>query len=338
MNHVLKPGEKLPDIKQLCAQFNVSHITIQTALANLHREGFIIRIKSKGTFVQEQAKEVKGTMAMVISVIERNDTTLLNVIKGAQNEAAKKGFTFLLEITDGFEESEKLAIANFIQRGVSGLLLYMNHEELAYRILREYSGENGLEIPYVMIDHYETSRPSNSVTPNNLDGGFMATEHLIRKGHRSIAFISSNIKRNTEYDRYLGYRCAMEAYGFEQACRMLEYSPDAMKVLLSSIRAGEVTAAFAVNDRMALMALHYLYENQIRVPEDFSLIGFDDSYEANYAIVPLTTVRQDFFEIGAQAVKLLRDVLVDIERGAKYKKVFLPVQVVERNSVKKINH
>src|SRR5690606_33104595 len=125
MEQILKPGDKLPDLEQLCERFDVSHITIQKALTNLAKKGLVTRIKSKGTFVQERTKDAAGTIAMIISVIEQNDATLLSIIKGAQNEAAQRGFTFLLEITDGFEKSESKAITMLLRRDVDGLLLYL---------------------------------------------------------------------------------------------------------------------------------------------------------------------------------------------------------------------
>lgn len=337
-SRILKPGDKLPDLEQLCERFEVSHITIQKALANLTKAGYLARIKSKGTFVQDnRAKESAGTLAMIISVIERNDTTLLSTIKGAQNEAAQQGFTFLLEITDGYEESERKAIATLAQSNVDGLLLYLNHEKLAYQMLGGQSDMRG-KLPYVMLDHYETNRPCSSVTANNTNGGFLATEYLLKQGHSRIAYLYTNLSKNTEFDRYSGYRDAMGAYGLkEDAVCMHEEETAALPELLKRIRAGELTAAFAVNDRVALRTLHYLYESGVRVPDDFSLLGFDDSHEAEFAIVPLTTMRQDFFEVGVGAVKLLKEMLNEAEPAQMYKKVFLPTRLVVRNSVKELN-
>lgn len=329
----LKPGDKLPDMPQLCNLYQVSHITIQKALTELQQQGYVERIKCKGTFVLErpETEEKKAILAMVISVIERDDTSLLNIIKGAQKEAADRGFAFLLEITDGTHESETKAINTFIQKQVDGLLLYLNHEEIANQLL------NGLEEPkifYIMLDHYDNAFPCNSVTPNNIDGGFMAAKYLIRHGHRRIAYIAYNIMRNTENDRYKGFCNALQAYGIRTNSETaFDESEEKLEKLQKLIKSRQITAVFAVNDRVAMMLLNYLFSCNIRVPEDCSIVGFDDTFESRYAVVPLTTIRQDFKDIGTSAVAMASEAIAAKDEKRVFKKIFLPVRLIERKSV-----
>jgi len=327
----LKPGDKLPDLKTMCEQFGVSHITIQKSLGELTKKGYITRIKCKGTFVNGiSANAVKlKNIALVISVIEKNDHSLLDIIKGAQSAATSTNSNLKVEITDGFSENELSVIQSLLDTGVDGLLLYLNHEELAHKLL----DHPGLP-PYVMLDHYNTEYPCNSITPNNIDGGFLAAEYLLKHGHTNIIFISVNIERNTEKDRYTGYCNAMKSHGLEPLpILQIDSGKSSLAQLQELAVDKKITAAFAVNDHAAMLILNYLVSNGVNIPSDLSIIGFDDSFELSYSIVPITTIRQDFSEIGSSAVTLLSEAIEYKKDGMNHKKIFLPVRIIERNSV-----
>lgn len=328
----LKPGDKLPDLQSMCEQFGVSHITIQKALSELTKKGYITRIKCKGTFVNDgyTTDTVKPkNIALIISVIEQNDHSLLEIIKGAQSTATSINGNLRVEITDGSSENELSTIQSFLDSGIDGLLLYLNHEELAHKLL----DLPGLP-PYVMMDHYNTEYPCNSITPNNIDGGFLATDYLIKYGHTNIVFMSVNLERNTEKDRYTGYCNAMKSHGLKPLPTLqIDNTKASLALLLELTLEKKITAAFAVNDRAAMLILNYLVSNGASIPSDLSIIGFDDSFELSYSIVPLTTICQSFFEIGSSAVTLLYETIACKKEGMNHKKIFLPVRIVERNSV-----
>ncbi|RTG94901.1 substrate-binding domain-containing protein [Thermus scotoductus] len=137
---------------------------------------------------------------------------------------------------------------------------------------------------------------------DNFSAAYRATAYLIAKGHEKVVHISSHRGGADVRDRLLGYRKAMreagltprvvygdllEGGGYKAAGELIQRFPDA-------------TALFVANDQMAIGARLYLYERGLRVPEDVSLIGFDDIPLAAYQIPPLTTVRQPAWEVGGR--------------------------------------
>jgi LacI family transcriptional regulator len=145
---------------------------------------------------------------------------------------------------------------------------------------------------------------------DDFEGARQATEHLLQQGHRRIAFISGDPGHPDSHERLRGYRTALQAHGvrFKQALVLPgsfveESGRAAVQRLIDS---GEpFSAIFAANDQMAFGAALALYERGLRVPDDVSLVGFDDLAGATHAIPPLTTIQQSGLEMGKLAARSL---------------------------------
>lgn len=153
-----------------------------------------------------------------------------------------------------------------------------------------------------------------SLNFDNLGGACLATEHLINLGHKRIACITGDQAHPDAVERLLGYRQALAragiAYdpGLVAAGQFSEQSGHvAMEHLLDSRR--RFTGVFACNDQMAFGAALALYRRGLRVPDDYSLVGFDDLGSASYAIPPLTTVHQPGYELGQIAAQAMLQLL-----------------------------
>ena len=132
---------------------------------------------------------------------------------------------------------------------------------------------------------------------DNIEGGRLATEHLIQLGHRHIAFITGDPKHPDAADRLRGYRAALETAGIAYDPGLVvpgEYSEGSGLLAVNRLLEGrqQFTAIFAANDQMALGAALALLRRSLRVPDDISLVGFDDLPASLYAIPPLSTVHQ----------------------------------------------
>lgn len=165
----------------------------------------------------------------------------------------------------------------------------------------------------------------------------MATRYLIEKGHRSIAFVSGSIRENgVNIKRYQGYCDAMRDAGLavnEQAVYSgtvdYEYGMDAAREFLA--RGRKQTAAFVTADVITMGLIKGLQQNHIRIPEDVSIVSFDDVYLARMAHPALTTIHQDIGEKGRQAVQLVLDAAKSNEHH--HTECILPLSLVERESV-----
>jgi DNA-binding LacI/PurR family transcriptional regulator len=196
-------------------------------------------------------------------------------------------------------------------------------------------------IPTVLVDCLPT-RMLASVTMDNVRGAYLATEHLIELGHERIAHIAGDRSLEVARQRRLGYRRALEAHGLKASERTVFPASDrwdyrsgyvAMQELLA--RSPVPSAVFIAADQMAIGAYRALAETGRRVPDDVSIVGFDDIDAASYALPPLTTIRQPLAEIAARAFGLLSELLTgDVDPASI--QVTLQPELVMRGSTRRI--
>jgi LacI family transcriptional regulator len=195
---------------------------------------------------------------------------------------------------------------------------------------------NGMHIPFVVYDGYfgQLSRYAN-ISVDNLDGGYQAGKYLISKGHKNIMYLADN-KMCMDQERFIGLTKAMREAGIatpEDMFHMIPQTEKERKVYylehLQEFR--QYTAAFAASDVYAIEFMNFLLDHGINIPEDISIIGFDDIPECKLVRPMLTTIKQDSSARAKIAIQLLLDLRnkKDVEM---YK--ILPVSLVERMSVK----
>jgi len=204
---------------------------------------------------------------------------------------------------------EELAALNMLsQRRVDGLIVLWG------TLPNEHLQRVASEIPLVMIGRSVPGIEQQCLRINDVQAGYDATRYLMELGHRRIAHITGALAQQDAQDRYKGYLNALsdadlpidpqliiEGDFTEQSGLM------AVQALLS--RSSRFTAIFVANDQMAYGARLGLYRHGIRVPEDISLIGFDDQLGSAYTTPPLTTVRQPVADMGRAAAQALLQML-----------------------------
>jgi LacI family transcriptional regulator len=199
---------------------------------------------------------------------------------------------------------------------------------------------SALKMPIVFVDYSTNINSCPLVLIDNVEGGIMATSHLIELGHTNIAFISGDIEHPSLYERFNGYKQTLEKSNIpirEEYISIESKYPDrqngynAAKQLFG--RPNEITAVFACNDAMAIGVMHYLKDNGYKIPADVSVIGFDD-VEADLLLdPPLTTLRVPKIELGAEAFRIMRS---HLNGNKSNKKVLVPVELIVRSSTRKI--
>jgi DNA-binding LacI/PurR family transcriptional regulator len=203
-------------------------------------------------------------------------------------------------------QSLRLGIEGLLEQGVEGVLVIAPLQA---------AGQGLLELPAdVPVVATEAAPPGDVplVAVDQVAGARLATQHLLELGHATVVHVAGPTGWFEAADRVRGWRDALRAAGAE-APPPLEGDWSARSGYAAGRRLADATAVFAANDQMALGVLRALHELGRRVPEEISVVGFDDIPEAAYFSPPLTTVRQRFDEIGARALRLL---LVRIEDGA----------------------
>lgn len=196
-------------------------------------------------------------------------------------------------------------------------------------------------IPAVMVDCYcDHDHYFHSVRTDDRYGGYVATEYLIKNGHRRIAFVSGEIKENgVNYMRYLGYKDALEEYGipFDDKLSIngyisYEFGIEASERISKSDLG--ITAVFATADIIAVGMVKGFRKEGVRVPQDISIIGFDDVYDSIICDPSITTIRQNIEAKGAAVAELI----VSAAQNLMYpkKEIIIPIEVIERESVRKL--
>ncbi|MWV43724.1 GntR family transcriptional regulator [Paenibacillus sp. HJL G12] len=341
-----KEDQQLPTEMELAERSGVSRITSKRALIELEREGLIYRKRGSGSYVKKQEPRSgagePGTVsaAPIISmVLPYMATSELDFIKGATDYLDTKGYYLSIHNSNWSKDREREFLLRIPKNGSSGIILYpistiSNIDVLHALYWNDY--------PLVMIDQYVESLPVTSVVSDNTQGGYLIAKQLIELGHERIAFVSSIAIefRSSVRDRYQGYCKALRDHGLavDPELVIADFYRDAdedksntfYKNMISRIMDLGVTAIQAEHDHLAVDLLRSALDMGIQVPGQLSIAGFDDHMISSLVEVPLTTIAQDYSEIGRKAAELI---VSQIEGSGKNPvQAEIPVRLIERAS------
>jgi len=242
--------------------------------------------------------------------------------------ARQNGYHVIISATDVNESYLTLAR----ERNLDGIIVIGMYPDEFYRQMKN------TRIPIVLVDSYCNDHYYHSIRIDDAYGSYLATQYLLERGHTRIAFFCGQIKENGVIKKRLnGYCQALEEAQIEyDPALVFEGNVDydsGIRLAHRLVKAkADVTAVVATADILAIGAMKGFYENSLRVPDDISVIGFDDLEISQYLTPGLTTVRQGISEKGERAVKLL---LNNINDPAMTKREeIIPVSICQRESVK----
>ncbi|MFA4924700.1 MAG: LacI family DNA-binding transcriptional regulator [Ignavibacteriaceae bacterium] len=261
----------------------------------------------------------------------RTEPFYTTIFLGTEFEARSAGYYILLtSIKPDFNEKDTLP-RFILNKSVDGIIIA---GKIPHTLIERISA---YKLPTVFIDYIPPSNSYPLVLIDNIQGALLATNHLIDLGHTNIAFICGDIEHPSLSHRLYGYKQALEKANIPIKNNLIvtdaEY-PDrqngfnSAKKLFSKNK--QVTAVFAGNDAMAIGVLHYLKDNGYKVPQDVSLVGFDDIVADIMLRPPLTTIRVPKIEMGVEALKLIVNTLKN--KKSLHKKVLVPVELIVRES------
>jgi len=341
--------QQIPTEMELAAQFGVSRITSKRALLELERSGYIYRKRGSGSFVKERAGDKEGLLGGTSGARQRIISLILpymaanghlDYIRGATEYSESQGYYLSIHCTDWSPEKEKELLTRLPKDGFSGIILYPissihNMEMLNLLYLDQY--------PLVTMDQYYDSIRVPSVCSDNFRGGYMAAHKLIQLGHRRIAFVSSiGIEyRSSVRDRYFGYCQALKDGGLPSVAELVitdfyrQVNADNKEAfyaeMIQKLLAKKATAIQAEHDELALDLLRACLASNIQVPEQVSIVGFDDEEASRHCDVPLATVLQNKYEIGRRAAQAVIDAVE--RRKPEERRMLVPIQLQERQSI-----
>ncbi len=189
-------------------------------------------------------------------------------------------------------------------------------------------------IPVVVINKHLEDIDVSYVAIDNFRGGYKATEFLIKHGHRYIAHIAGDLRVQCAKERLEGYKNALIKHNIKinpQYIKIANFSPlEAKRAIEELLNLSQPpTAVFVASDDMAIEIILFIQRKGIKVPEEISVIGFDDNPICTYGSVALTTIRQPLYEMTSLGVKILKNII----EGKKGDKIILTPELVVRDSV-----
>lgn len=337
-------------IKEIAARLGMSTTTVSNVIHGKTREVSAETIERVQKFLEEveyvpniNARNLAQGQSKIIGVVLKsldfrlwhssnilNDPFVSEMIGGIESAVREAGYYMMLYISDDIAEIiQRISIWN-----VDGLILFCMMDDDGNRVAAKYHK------PMVCIDTYSSEKNDNFVNVGLDDekSTFEAVNYLIDNGHRKIGFVTDN-RVGVDRARFWGYRKALAEAGIEYSDRdffLLEPAEEAIGRNIEKLcrRARNYTALFCCSDIYATIMMSALKERGLRVPEDISIIGFDDNLFSKVCTPRLTTVHQDADEKGRVAAQTLVGMITG--KAPASKKIRLETRLVIRDSVRKI--
>lgn len=334
-------------LKDIAEAANVSVATVSLALNNkkgvskIKREEIIsvarrLGYKFEEHHPDEQANVIRFVIYKRHGYVVSDTPFFSNLIEGMQRECRDNDYEMVISHITKNEENYQEIIEDIKNDRACGIIILateMYQNDLDYF--------RGINKPLILLDSYLKHEDYDFILINNTSAAYKATNYLINNNHRKIGYLHSSVHINNFYYRQQGFREALSDHGLEfdpgylfELEPTLEGSYKDMKALLSGRLHHLPTAFFADNDIIAFGALRAMKEFGLKIPEDISIIGFDDMPYCLISNPRLTTIRVFKHDIGRLAVKRLLEKIKLADEVIQ--KIEVATELVERESVKRL--
>ena len=327
----------MDEIAKLC---HVSKVTVSKALNDKEGVSESLRqmIKDKanelGYYMNSAAKSLKLNKNFNIGVI-----IPLKFIGGSSSyyfetytklvvELTQQGYSVLLEILNDVDEANHVLPEMYKNGKIDGLI-FMGQLSDDYLKLFENA-----HLPILLFDFYSYNIDIDSIVVDNFTSGYKATDYLINRGHKNIGFVGNIYSTSSIQDRYLGYCRALLGHNLKVEPKHVVSDRDNQGKFTPFIMPDKMPTAFVCNnDQIAYEFIHKLKEMKYQVPEDISIITFDNTFYSQKSNPQITTLCVDTDKMVHAAVKTI---LQKMNKESRYHKVFIQSNLLERDSVKTI--
>jgi GntR family transcriptional regulator, arabinose operon transcriptional repressor len=328
-------GDSIPPEKVLCAEFNIARGTLRQALQLLEHEGLLWREQGRGTFIRllDQRNPVGSGqgqhLAFVVPYIR--DSSVSTILVGFQQVAEEAGFSVVFNHVENDVHQQQEVIQKLVAQDVKGIALYPVNSDAGADIDKLTRAH----YPIVLVDRYMKHFSTDYVMTDHFGGVLRGVHYLFDQGHRRIGFVTWLSPAVSMDHRLLGYRQALRECDIEVdeglICHVEGYPTVDRSPLITYLSdSNNPTAIFAANDQIAIALYRAAASVGLRIPQDLSIIGFDNLDLASHLNPPLTTVAQPFLEIGRQAAQILVSRLQG--ESSDYQQITLAPQLIIRES------
>jgi GntR family transcriptional regulator of arabinose operon len=313
-NNTFSPGTKIPSENELATRFAISRQTVRQSLGNLVSKGILIREQGSGTYVNNKIVPTIRQETKRIGVITTylDDYIFPTIIHGIEEVLTSNGYTLSLGITHNKTSDEENCLIKMMESGIDGLIIEGTKTALPNTNVSLYNKLIESRIPMVFINGYYNDYKGSYVVMDDVKAGETLTNILIEKGHRRIGgiFKSDDIQGSKRYE---GMQKSKRNHNVSRDDSLiLWYTTEDFKYFFDGSmdkmileRFKDITAIVCYNDLVAAEVIQLLKRNNISVPNDISLVSFDNSFLAKQIVYNLTSAVYPFKKIGKKSAQLL---------------------------------
>jgi LacI family transcriptional regulator len=328
----------MPTMREVAEKAQVSPTTVSHVINNTRHVSEVVRSRvlaamhELGYRPNALARSLRRGKTFTIGLIlpDSANPFFAEIGRYIEEAAFQSGYNVILCNTEGNYYREQIYVDLLIKKQVDGLIFVAagDQSESLRSLLHE-------EILVVLIDRQVQGVEVDVVLSDNLQGGYLATKHLLELGHTRIACVAGPSNVTPSSERVTGYRKALLEANLTLDDRLImsgNFRVDSGHHIVNGLLdlPRPPTAVFASNDLMAIGAMRAVAQKGLHVPRDFSIVGFDDIELASYTTPSLTTVRQPKMEMGKNAVDLLINRINDGEHSPSL--ILLNNTLVKRDS------
>ena len=324
--------DKLPGERTLAAEFGFSYMTVRKAINNLVNRGVLYKVPSKGAFVNTAAKDSKS-LIIGYFIDERIKSGISSpyysmIYNSIEKVAAESDYTVVY-----FSDSEPNRLTKVLQKLDGVIATCFPHNENVIGLMKQ-------QLPVVVIDNAAKDQTVPSVVIDNFTADYSSVEYLHRLGHKRVGFMTGLNDSDVGKNRLNGYKQGVTDFGLDQTAELIFLGNYSFE---SGIEGAEYflglselpDAIICANDSMALGAIQRFKSDGINIPEDISIIGFDDIQVASQVMPALTTIAAPTQEIAKHAFTMLKQQIEN--KPLTFQHVSLSAHLVPRQSCKSRN-
>ena len=330
----IQAGDKLPSESQMMEEYGVSRLTVREALSNLVNEGLLVKRHGKGTYCREVGKK-ESHLNIDVLLNTKNEYFIPYYVRGISEILTQNNANFIIHDTHNDAETIGKLIRKIVERGTDGLII---QPDLKSTVLSEYVKESfalleSKGIAYIMVGSNYPELDCSCVVLDEIEGERAAVRALVLGGHKQICGIYRGAYRDSMI-RAQGYELEMRASKLEPHVYLIEEDDSDLDEVVDQLlrEVPDVTGIVCHNDEVALGTVRHLWAIGKKVPQDISVIGFDNSLLATRSDIAMTTIIHPKDRMGRLAAHKLLEM---IKSGERFQYKYVP-QLIQRESSRDI--
>ena len=337
----LKPNDKIKSENELSEEYGLSRQTVRHSISVLEKEGLVRRVKGSGTYIAENAITDKTNRNTIVVITTYVDAYIFpQMIQYMERVISDGGYNVQICFTNNRISKEKTILESIIEKDdVAGVIAEATKSHLPNPNIKYYEIIRKKKIPVLLLNSFYENTDIPHVSINDVQAGKLATNHIIEKGHKKIGGIFK-LDDGQGARRYYGFLEAMSEAGLKVTGNDILWfdtvdleTEENVKMLFERLRARlqSRTAIVFYNDETAIKLLDLFRKNGIKIPDDLSVVGIDDSVISPDENVKITSV---IFPTKTVAEKAANNMLEMINNPSFDGTYEFDLEIVERDSVK----